>query len=93
MRKRNLLKIFLCLSLNLYSNEHECNLFPDYSNSRFENGRMILENLPDEMSGEKNGVWIEELLTIFHIKVSEADIQYGDHSISVKMPSCCCPKS
>ena len=57
---------------------------------KIENGRYIMENLPPEMSGEENGQWIKDLLKIFALDPSEAEIQYGKSSISFKYPCNCC---
>jgi len=61
----------------------------DRSTMKYENGRFVMENLPDEMSGEQNGEWIKEILTMFGISTSQSDVKYGDHSISFNMPCGC----
>lgn len=59
----------------------------------FENGYMIMTNLPKEMAGEENKIWIKEIFAIFGMKVQDSDIIFQDNSIKIKFAPCCCCKA
>lgn len=59
---------------------------------RFQDGWMIMENIPPEMTKD-NGDWIKEILKMFGMSVSDEDIKFHENQISVKFPPCSCCKT
>lgn len=71
--------------LQIHDKEH----FPSIG---FEEGFLIMSNLPPEMGGEENKSWIKEIFTMFGMEVQEGDIIFQGNSIKIKFAPCCCYK-
>lgn len=69
--------------------EHDKNLF---SNMKFQDGCLIMKDLPSEMTDPKKRGWVKEIFSIFGMDIADSDIKFDNDTISIKLPERCCCK-
>lgn len=66
---------------------HEKNQF---SKMGFQDGCMVMKDLPSEMTDPQNRGWIKEIFSIFGMDISDDNIKFDKDTVTIRLPERCC---